>query len=554
MDPLAVDLPVKPLPLLSLLWPAALLAAACGARAQTGQAPAGGWQLPPVAPPTAVAALPERVRVDAITFQGNTAIGTAELQAIAAPYAQRMCGADELEALRQQLTLAYVQRGYVNSGVLLPDKVADGVLHLQVVEGQLSGIRLHGMDGLADAYITRRLQQPGDGPLNMELLRQRFQLLLTDPLFAQLNARLVPGNQRGEALLEVDVTRARPWTLTAFANNYRPASIGSDALGLAGSARNLTGWGDVLEANLQAPPHRGDGGHGTLGWHVPLGYAGTQLHLNWEGGASSVIEEPAKVLDIRSHLYSRELGISQTFLETLSQKLALGLSRASRSNSTTLLGEPYSFTPGEPTGETRETLWRFWQEYSWRSETQVIALRSSFTGGNNNVQDIAGLPPSDALAKNFHLWTGQANYVRQLSADTGIQLVLRGTLQRSADRLLPLDGLALGGVATVRGFRENQLVRDRGQYLNAELEIPWLSEAKDGVGITLLPFYDWGQARNVNEPGATLSSVGLATRTRWHKWALDLVLAKRLSAPAGVNSQGGTLQDEGVHVQLAYSF
>ncbi|MBV5297646.1 MAG: ShlB/FhaC/HecB family hemolysin secretion/activation protein [Rhodoferax sp.] len=430
------------------------------------------FQLPPVkidpVTPAAIGST-ERVRIERVDFCGNTVLTTAELQLIAAPYVRRVVTAAELETLRHALSKAYVDRGYVSSGVLLPKQIVDGVLVFEVVEGRLSAIRLHGMERLDERYVSRRLAPEKDEPLNMEQLRERFQLLLADPLFSRLNARLSPGVAPGEAILDVDVTRASSSQFSVFANNYRPASIGSESVGVSALVRNLTTQGDVLEASVQTPPHRGLGTRSALAWQMPLGFSGTSLNIALERGSSSVIEEPAKLLDIRSSLSSRDIGVSQRLFESLSQKLVIGLNRVSRENRTWLLGEPFSFTPGEPSGVTQESLWRFWQDYSVRSETQVLALRSTLSYGNNSLQDIAGLPDANGPARQFHLWVGQAQFGRLMMAN-GAQLIVRATVQHTGDRLLSLDGLALGGVNTVRGYRENQLVRDKGAYFNVEFE------------------------------------------------------------------------------------
>lgn len=508
--------------------------------------------LPPLpADLAAMPAAPLQVRVDAIEFRGNHAITTAELQAHAAPHVGRVHGVAELEALRRQLTRLYVDRGYVNSGVLLPQRLADGVLVFQVIEGRLTAVRLGGMDGLDERYVSARLQRPGDAILDMGQLRDRYQLLLADPQIARMNARLVPGQQLGEASLDVDVQRSRPWALSLFANNYRPASIGSAAAGVTGTLRNLSGRGDQVDLTLQAPVERGgQGGHGRLDWQLPLvtcGLVGTQLQLGLERGSSSVIEEPVDQLDIRSRLSSRELGLSQVWSETLERRFDSGLTWLSRDNRTSLLGEPFSFTPGVPDGELREALWRAWTGGAWRSETQVLAMRASYAWGHTNVQDVAGLPPSPLPAKHFGVWVAQASYSRQVF-DRAAQFGARLSWQHTGDHLLPLDALALGGLGTVRGFRQNQLVRDRGVFVNLELEFPLREQSADGWALSLTPFLDLGRAANVGESGTTLTSLGVQARARWQGWTLDLSLAHRLQGAR----LGTTLQDRGVLLQLAY--
>ena len=120
--------------------------------------------------------------------------------------------------------------------------------------------------------------------------------------------------------------------------------------------------------------------------------------------------------------------------------------------------------------------------------------------------------------------------------------------------MLALDGLSIGGVNTVRGFRENQLVRDVGAIYNIEFEYPLVKSPGTGLNATVIPFYDHGRGWNKGDVAATLSSWGLANRVGWQGLSLDVVLAKRLVSPQLAKASKSTLQDKGVHVQLAYAF
>ncbi len=518
--------------------------------------PGAAFQLPPVAAPAAPSpAAPgaATLRFDRAVFRGNTVFSAAELEAVAAPYLGRDISAAELEEFRQKLTRHYVDRGYVNSGVLLAPESGNQVALFDVIEGRLSGVRVSGVERLNEDYVVRRLVKDADGPLNLELLRERFQLLLGDPLFARMNGRLTPGERPGEAFFDVDVVRARPYQLSASLNNYRPPSIGSETFGLSGWVRNLTGQGDLLEAGLQKSTENSSGTRGNLAWHMPLGYHGTQLSVALDRGSSSVIEEPTKVLGISSKLRSHEIGISQSLFENLRQKLTIGLDRVHRENDTFLLGIPFSFNPGEPSGVTKENLWRFWQDYAYRSETSVLALRSTFTWGKNNLQAVTGLPGANNPTARFNSWLGQAQYVQQVGGN-GAQLVARATWQQTGDRLLALDGMSIGGVNTVRGFRENQLVRDAGAIFNLEFEYPLVRSPGTGLNATVVPFYDHGRGWNTGEPAAKLSSWGLANRVRWQGFSIDLVLAKRLLSPQFAKAARSTWQDRGIHAQISYAF
>jgi hemolysin activation/secretion protein len=515
-------------------------------------------ELLPRIEPTPAASVPAR-RVERLEISGNTVLSSAELEAAAAPWLGRALDEAEIEALRQHLSRVYVERGYLNSGLLLaPQQNQAGVLRLRAVEGRLTAVTLRGLDGLNPAHVRARLGA-ADGVLNMDQLRERFQVLLNDPLLSRVNARLLPGEQLGEAVLDVEVERARPWRLSAFANNYRPVSVGEAAVGLRGQLSNLSGQGDVLDAHLLWPASadgRHQKGQQSLGWRLPLtalGLAFTQLQMGAERGDSAITEEPVRQLDIRSRTRGLDLGLSHTLSESPAGRQAAGLQRQWRRQSSSLLGEPYSFTAGVPDGRVRESQWRLWHEGQWRSERQVWVLRSTLGLGRTNAISEPDVPGLEAApAARFAYLNLQGQWLRKLSED-GLQLNLRLLAQAARDRLLPLSGMALGGVRSVRGSRENQWVRDEGLVVNLGLEWPWMPSGWDGLRVVLEPFVDYGRVRNRGQTWVDQGSAGLALRVTWRGWQLDLAAAGRIKGDAAA-SEHDSLQDRGLHVQLTHTW
>jgi hemolysin activation/secretion protein len=518
--------------------------------------PADPFHLPEVKPEAgaAPAAPGGSVRVESIIFTGNLLMPREDLAAIAAPYLHRNLSGSDIDSLRQKLTQHYVDLGYINSGALLEANAyssSDHNLHYTLVEGRLTSIRINGLGRLNADYITSRLGGTPQ-PLNINSLRERFQILLADPLLAQMNAQVTPGEALGEANLDLEVVRAPDYQLTTTFNNYRPPSIGAEAIGFAGTARNLTGQGDILELSEETPI-QGEGRIGEgLHWRMPLIQHSTDLLVLYDRGDSSVTEEPVTVLGIRSLLVSKGIGFDQLLIDTLTQHLSVELLRFGRENRTSLLGQPFSFIAGEPSGDTVAPAWRFIQNYSYRDLTQVLALRSTFSSVSDNQDSGQGLPPSVVPARDYSIWLGQAQYVRQV-LDNGAELVVRGTVQTTDRHVLPLDSLSIGGDTTVRGYRENQLLSDRGEVLNLEFNYPLYSDQPRGIKLAAIPFYDIGQGRSVGVQPVTLSAAGLAARLNWRSLQFDLSKAVRLSYPRDQIPGGGSLQDRGIYFQLQYT-
>jgi hemolysin activation/secretion protein len=56
------------------------------------------------------------------------------------------------------------------------------------------------------------------------------------------------------------------------------------------------------------------------------------------------------------------------------------------------------------------------------------------------------------------------------------EILFRTDLQLANNPLLPLEQLAVGGRYTVRGYQENQLVRDNGVIAQLEARVPVVHE------------------------------------------------------------------------------
>jgi hemolysin activation/secretion protein len=386
-------------------------------------------------------------------------------------------------------------------------------------------------------------------------MRERFQQLLDDPLFRRLNARLMPDATPGLAVLEVDVERAPPYGFSIFFNNGRSPSIGAESAGLQGVFRNLSGRGDTLEASFGVATAAGWQDSVSLDWTLPLGQRGMRLALHVDHGLSAMIEEPFAALGLKSLLDTRQVGLRHAVVDGLRRKLELGVDYQHRKNRSTLDGQPFSFIANEPTGTSRVESWRFWQEFSQRAEDQVLALRSTFVGADTNLLALAveqTLAAGRMPDPRYAYWVGQLSYAR-LFREQGLRLGLRLAAQFTVDRLLALDGLALGGMHSVRGYRENQVIRDNGVIANLELEYP-LPASRDWGLLTLVPFLDYGRGWDSGEGETTLSSAGIALRHRHGGWSGGVAWGKRLRRPQAEGTNAGGLQDKGLHFAISYDF
>ena len=461
--------------------------------------------LPPPAPSPAGSPLlgtDARLFVHGYRFEGNTAFTEAELRKVTEPYQNREIGTGEIEQARRAVSVHYVNHGYINSGAVIPDQSpTNGVILVRVVEGVLTGVELRGNKWLLDRYITNRLQAWATPPLNVGRLQEGLQILRQNPNVRQVNAELKPGTAPGESLLNLRVEDQHPFRLGVQVDNERPPSVGAEEISILASDLNLTGHSDTLDLKYGVANNGADG-FGFSGtdnlegrYLLPFTPQDTAIGLHASRLNTGIIEDAFLPLDVRSLTTSYGVTLRQPVFKSARQEAAVSIDFDYRENETWLLDQPFTLSRGAVDGKMKVSVLRLSQEWVRRGQDDVVALRSTFNVGldafGSTDDHIAGNPNG-----SFFSWLGQAQYVRRLF-HTQNQLVMRVSGQWAPKPLLALEQLSVGGAGSVRGYLENQLVRDRGITSSLEFRLPIFFD-KQGAGIVqLAPFFDHGSAWNL---------------------------------------------------------
>jgi hemolysin activation/secretion protein len=491
------------------------------------------------------------VHVSRILIRGNRAVDAGALQAVAAPYLGRDLYAADIADLCSALTHRYTDHGFINSSVVPdPDSAYhDGVLSLLAIEGRIKEIRVQGLKGLRPAYVVARLRGQGDEVMNTEVLRARLQRLSEDPLLSRVSANIESGTTAGESNLVVDVQQSRPFALSAALNNYRPPTIGEKAYDLSGQVRDLTGLGDLLDAGLSGPMNFSGGIGYALSWQVPVNRYGTVASLTVARINTVFPPEPLSTQDIRSTIDRRELKLMQPLWASVGQQVNLSASIAQERESTPGY-DPFLILPGSNEGSTRSLTERLIPEYSYRTAQQYLNVR--FTLLHAKILDYPTQPVFFLLPdQNYFMWSGQFHHLWEIPRGP-FELESRAIIQRTNAAISDLHALGIGGISSVRGFREDEILASNADNFN--LDFRWHATppgATQKLATTLGAFFDWARGQDVGGPTDTFSSCGLTLRLKWPHVQADFAYGLRLEHPAFVSADHGSWQDHGIHVQIA---
>ncbi|WP_157951185.1 ShlB/FhaC/HecB family hemolysin secretion/activation protein [Cyanothece sp. BG0011] len=481
--------------------------------------------------------------IQSINIEGNTVLHT-EISQLTRPFNEQTVTLESLLCLRSQITDLYLANGYINSGAFLPNNqdLSQEIVTIQVREGTLEEIQIIGLQRLQDNYIRSRLQFATETPLNQKSIEEALELLKLDPLIQQINAELTAGKAPGQSILMVEVQEASAFQATIGTDNYRPPSIGSTQGIVALNHNNLLGWGDSIYAEYD----RTEGlDFYNFSYTVPVNADDGTISFRYWNSDSGIISEEFDEFDINSENETLSFTFRQPIIKNLNHELSLGITFDRRREQTFLLDEPFSLSIAAENGTIKLTGIRFFKEYLNRGKTTVLAVRSQFNFGvdlfNPTINNIG-------VDGRFFSWQGQVQWVKQLSPR--LLFLTSIDTQVTPDSLLPLEQIPIGGINSVRGYRQNKLLTDNGFIASIETQFSLLENSRV---LQLTPFFELGTGWNHLLPDpdpATLISVGLGLR-----WAITSNIGLRVDYGIPLEptrKQGNSWQENGFYFSLRY--
>ncbi len=493
--------------------------------------------------------LPGTIRVKRFEIIGSTVFTQADFDRITQAYLNRDISIAELFEIRSKITELYLAKGYVTSGAIVPPQrivKADGVVEIQVVEGRVDSIEVKGNSRLNAEYVRSRIARYTGKPLQQQQLLTGLQLLRLNPLINNVRAELAAGLQPGSSTLTVEIGEAPIWYSQVSVDNHRSPSAGTDRRQVQVRNSNLFGWGDSVSLGYTNTT----GSNGIdVSYQTPLNSQNTRLSLNYGTSSSRVIEEPFNTLDIQSKSSYYEASIQHPIIQTPTQELEVGLVFSHRQSQATLLDNiPFPSAGAELNGQTKLSAVRLVQSYTQRNDREVFAARSQFSAGLGALgATINGSAPDS----RFLAWRGQAQYVKLLAPDS--ILLVRGDVQVADRAMLPLEQFGLGGVDSVRGYRQDALLADSGVFASTEARFPIARFGKDS-SLQITPFVDFGTVWNKSSEKlarSTLLSTGLGLRyqlsdrlTAKVEWGIPLI---------SLAESKRTWQENGIYFSVVYN-
>lgn len=198
-----------------------------------------------------------RFVLQGVTIEGNHVFSTASLQAIFKPFLHRNITLGKLQSLVEQITDKYQAAGYfLSKAYLPPQQIADGIVHVSVMEGFISEVIIQGVDKpKLEAYLKKyETNITGYKPVTLKEM-ERYLLLINDIPGFTVRSVLAPDPKVDLGSTLTLVTEYKPFQAMLSRDNYQTRYLGPLENTLATNLNSVflpggTLYGRALSANF----------------------------------------------------------------------------------------------------------------------------------------------------------------------------------------------------------------------------------------------------------------------------------------------------------------
>lgn len=421
-----------------------------------------------------------------IELQGAEHLSTSQRTQLLAGYVDRCLGATQLNDLLKAITSHYLNRGYVTTRAYLPQQdLASGTLVVVVVEGHLEG--LDHSDVASEPELGMSFPGKEGEILDLRELEQ-----LVDQLnrlqSRQAELELVPGEAVGGSRVLIKGVRDKPWRVSANRHNDGDKSTGEQQVGLGFDWDSPLGLADQLSLRASNDLVSDQWRHSdsqSLYYSIPYGwwtfsYSYSQNYYrtrNQSNGFDFVSDGDSKIHQFGAERVLYRDNLSKTAVN-------VGLSHQDSRNyidnnlidvsSSRLTETQLGFNHGRRIGSAFINVDAGWQQ-------GIGALDAQGEGHPRGAEPVARYNKYTltlSYLQPFVMWGERFSFD---SLATG---------QKSEDVLYSPQRISIGGLSSVRGFKDQSISGDTGGY--------WRNQLRWRRAVTWAPlqpwFYEYGAA------------------------------------------------------------
>lgn len=477
-----------------------------------------------------------------IDITGVTLLSNSVVEEIEQQWQGQCIGVAQIEQILGALTVAYMDKGYVAARAYLPAQdLTSGKLTIGVAEGQVERIEVN--DGGKNSIPLGNVAPGVVGePLNLRDLEQALDQI-NRLASNDATMQIAPGSTPGDSVVVFSNTPSRRAHASLTYDNYGQKATGKNQAGVNVSLDNPLGFNDFISFTHRRSMPYDTGRHSAymdnISYVIPFGYSTLSFNVS-DSEYASILDAPSGA-ELETNGNSKNYAIQLDHVLWRGQQSQWSLSGALTKKKTE------NYLEGILLDVSSRSLTVF--DLDTAFTTRVLGGALTLTGGVArgltwfDALDDASDLPSWAPRAQFTKVKYGANFYRPFQvAGHNLAYTAQFSGQHAYDVLYGSEQFSIGSPYTVRGFSEDSLNGDQGQYLRNDLSLSEPVMLPGGYIAMLRPYValDWGKVWNRvgDVPEGELSSASIGVGLYLGPLTLDVLVAHPLDKPGFMEKQG----------------
>lgn len=454
-------------------------------------------------------------------------------------YINQCLGVSEIEHLIADIINDYIERGYIMARAYVqPQDLSKGVLKILVVEGQVEKFTLD-KNETSNLDLDTAFPWTIGKPLNLRDIEQgldQINRLRSNNASMEIKA----GTKSGDSEVIITNTPSFRGHFNLSYDNYGSVSTGANQVGVYITADNPLYLNDMLTlSHTTTTTDNYTNRHSVMtsvSYSIPLGYSTLSLS-NSRSDFATLVNSAGGDLLSEGNTMNTTFTLEHVAYRNKTDLLSLHSFITSKAN--------WNYFEHQFLAVSSRKLvpWTIGLTYNTTFLNGSLSINTDFIKGMkwfDALEDPEYLPTTSPHAQ-FEKWSYSINWYKPFAIKEQ-NLIFSTSLsaQHAKDVLYGSEQFSIGGLFSVRGYRNNSISGDSGYYVRNDLFIPsTLTFESYNIKIKPSISFDMGKIKNHHEQeGGRLSGGSLGLNIAWNQFSLDISANKAFSYPDSMKDEG----------------